>query len=85
MAKKYCMINMYVDTLDKILHLLQNYVETLNNYDDIEEIINIIHFLQEQMYYADKKEGVLGGQQERIFNNEDKEEGVFSDIRKNES
>ena len=84
MAKKYCMINMYVDTLDKILHLLQNYVETLNNYDDIEEIINIIHFLQEQMYYADKKEGVLGGQQERIFNNEDKEEGAFSDIRKNE-
>lgn len=85
MAKKYCMINMYVDTLDKILHLLQNYVETLNNYDDIEEIINIIHFLQEQMYYADKKEGILGGQQERIFNNEDKEEGAFSDIRKNES
>ena len=84
MAKKYCMINMYIDTLDKILHLLQNYVETLTNYDDIEEIINIIHFLQEQMYYADKKEGVLGGQQERIFNNEDKEEGAFGDIRKNE-
>ena len=50
---------MYVDTLDKILHLLQNYVETLDTYDEIEEIINIIHFLQEQMYYADKKEGSL--------------------------
>lgn len=84
MAKKYCMINMYVDTLDKILHLLQSYVETLNNYDDIEEIINIIHFLQEQMYYADKKEGTLGGQQERIFNGKN-EEGILNDIRKNES
>ena len=59
MTKQYCVINMYVDTLDKILHLLQNYVETLDTYDEIEEIINIIHFLQEQMYYADKKEGSL--------------------------
>ena len=59
MTKQYCVINMYVDTLDKILHLLQNYVETLNTYDEIEEIINVIHFLQEQMYYADKKEGSL--------------------------
>lgn len=59
MTKQYCVINMYVDTLDKILHLLQKYVETLDTYDEIEEIINIIHFLQEQMYYADKKEGSL--------------------------
>ena len=59
MTKQYCVINMYVDTLDKILHLLQNYVETLDTYDEIEELINIIHFLQEQMYYADKKEGSL--------------------------
>ena len=59
MTKQYCVINMYIDTLDKILHLLQNYVETLDTYDEIEEIINIIHFLQEQMYYADKKEGLL--------------------------
>ena len=59
MTKQYCVINMYVDTLDKILHLLQNYVETLDTYDEIEEIINIFHFLQEKMYYADKKEGAL--------------------------
>lgn len=62
MTKQYCVINMYIDTLDKILHLLQSYVETLNTYDEIEEIINIIHFLQEQMYYADKKEGSLNNE-----------------------
>lgn len=84
MAKQYCEINMYVDTLDKILHLLQNYVETLNNYDDIEEIINIIHFLQEQMYYADKKEGDLNDKRQDMILNH-KEEGILYDTRKNES
>lgn len=70
MTKQYCVINMYVDTLDKILHLLQNYVETLDTYDEIEEIINIIHFLQEQMYYADKKEGFLNDKsQDAILKN----------------
>ena len=83
MAKQYCVINMYVDTLDKILHLLQNYVETLDNYDDIEEIINIIHFLQEQMYYADKKEGILNDKRQEMILN--KEEGILYDTRKNES
>lgn len=84
MAKQYCEINMYIDTLDKILHLLQNYVETLNNYDDIEEIINIIHFLQEQMYYADKKEGDLNDKRQDMILNY-KEEGILYDARKNES
>lgn len=84
MTKQYCEINMYVDTLDKILHLLQNYVETLNNYDDIEEIINIIHFLQEQMYYADKKEGDLNDKRQDMILN-DKEEDILYDARKNES
>lgn len=84
MAKQYCEINMYIDTLDKILHLLQNYVETLNNYDDIEEIINIIHFLQEQMYYADKKEGDLNDKRQDMILNH-KEEGILYDARKNES
>lgn len=83
MAKQYCVINMYVDTLDKILHLLQNYVETLDNYDDIEEIINIIHFLQEQMYYADKKEGILNDKRQEMILN--KEEGILYDTRENES
>ena len=83
MAKQYCVINMYIDTLDKILHLLQNYVETLDNYDDIEEIINIIHFLQEQMYYADKKEGTLNDRRQEMILN--KEEGTLYDTRKNES
>lgn len=67
MTKQYCVINMYVDTLDKILHLLQNYVETLDTYDEIEEIINIIHFLQEQMYYADKKEGSLNDKRQDVI------------------
>lgn len=83
MAKQYCVINMYIDTLDKILHLLQSYVETLDNYDDIEEIINIIHFLQEQMYYADKKEGTLNDKRQEMILN--KEEGMLYDARKNES
>ena len=84
MAKQYCVINMYIDTLDKILHLLQKYVETLDNYDDIEEIINIIHFLQEQMYYADKKEGMLNDKRQEMILNDNKE-GILYDTRKNES
>ena len=72
MTKQYCVINMYVDTLDKILHLLQNYVETLDTYDEIEEIINIIHFLQEQMYYADKKEGSLNDKRQDAILKDDK-------------
>ena len=84
MAKQYCVINMYIDTLDKILHLSQKYVETLDNYDDIEEIINIIHFLQEQMYYADKKEGMLNDKRQEMILNDNKE-GILYDTRKNES
>lgn len=83
MIKQYCVINMYVDTLDKILHLLQNYVETLDTYDEIEEIINIIHFLQEQMYYADKKEGSLNDKRQDAILKGNK--GALEyDTRKNE-
>lgn len=84
MTKQYCVINMYVDTLDKILHLLQKYVETLDTYDEIEEIINIIHFLQEQMYYADKKEGSLNDKRQDAILKGNK--GVLEyDTRKDES
>lgn len=84
MTKQYCVINMYVDTLDKILHLLQNYVETLDTYDEIEEIINIIHFLQEQMYYADKKEGSLSDKSQDAILKDNKGASEY-DARKNES
>lgn len=48
--KNSCSITIYVDTLQKIIHILQKYAESLDNFDDIEEIINIIHFLQKEMY-----------------------------------
>ena len=43
-------IKIYVETLDKIIQILQKYAESLETYDEIEEIINIIHFLQKEMY-----------------------------------
>lgn len=48
--KNSCSITIYVDTLQKIIQILQKYAESLDNFDDIEEIINIIHFLQKEMY-----------------------------------
>lgn len=54
--KNSCSITIYVDTLQKIIHILQKYAESLDNYDDIEEIINIIHFLQKEMYKTREEE-----------------------------
>ena len=48
--KSSCTIKIYVETLDKIIQILQKYTESLETYDEIEEIINIIHFLQKEMY-----------------------------------
>lgn len=48
--KNSCSITIYVDTLQKIIQILQKHTESLNDFDDIEEIVNIIHFLQEEMY-----------------------------------
>ena len=48
--KNSCFITTHVDTLQKIIYILQKYAESLDNFDDIEEIVNIIHFLQKEMY-----------------------------------
>lgn len=48
--QKECTLTIYINTLYKIIEILQQYTESLNSYDDIEEIINIIHFLQEEAY-----------------------------------
>lgn len=54
--KNSCSITIYVDTLNKIIQILQKYTESLDNYDDIEEIVNIIHFLQKEMYQTREEE-----------------------------
>lgn len=54
--KNSCSITIYVDTLNKIIQILQKHAESLDNYDDIEEIVNIIHFLQKEMYKTREEE-----------------------------
>lgn len=49
---KSCTLNIYVETLYKIIQILQQYTESLNNFDDIEEIVNIIHYLEKEAYKA---------------------------------
>lgn len=53
-----CTITMYVDTLNKIIHILERQTELLNDFDDIEEIVNIIHHLQKEVY-KEQEEGFL--------------------------
>ena len=38
--KNSCSITIYVDTLNKIIQILQKHAESLDNYDDIEEIVH---------------------------------------------
>lgn len=54
--KTSCKLNIYVETLYKIIQILQKYAESLDNFDDIEEIVNIIHYLQEEAYNSLQEE-----------------------------
>lgn len=47
---KSCTLEIYIDTLYKIIQILQKHTESLDNFDDIEEIVNIIHYLQKEGY-----------------------------------
>ena len=51
-----CTLTIYINTLDKIVKILQKHVESLDTFDDIEEIVNIIHFLQKESWRASNGE-----------------------------
>ena len=50
--QKSCTLTIYVNTLDKIIDILEKYTESLDAFDDIEEVVNIIHFLQKESWRA---------------------------------
>ena len=50
--QKSCTLTIYINTLDKIIDILEKYTESLDAFDDIEEVVNIIHFLQKESWRA---------------------------------
>lgn len=50
--QKSCTLTIYINTLDKIIEILEKYTESLDTFNDIEEIVNIIHFLQKESWRA---------------------------------
>ena len=53
--KKQSTITMYEDSFNKIIEILEKYTESLDNYYDIEECVNLIHFIQKELY-AEKEQ-----------------------------
>lgn len=49
-------ITLYTDTIFKIIQILQQYTASLDNFEDIEEIVNIIHYIQKEVYKSSEEE-----------------------------
>ena len=52
-------IIMYDDSFNKIIEILEKHTESLNNYYDIEECVNLIHFLQKEIYFSEEQEDII--------------------------
>lgn len=56
--KKQSTITMYEDSFNKIIEILEKYTESLDNYYDIEECVNLIHFIQKELYSEKKQKEI---------------------------